>query len=167
MSDSMEGRDVTDNHREHVLLVPLKLWSKPVILCGQPSLFLPDGLRQETKGLWLWGLRPFPTVLWLPRNPWSFSPETAGLSLHSPAPVTLACPLLPAIAEEVGCPKSCAVNKRRPECEECGGLGSPTGRCEWRQGDGKGRPGTWELAGVTWKGGAGRRAGAAVAAIKV
>ncbi|KAL1789765.1 proto-oncoprotein tyrosine-protein kinase receptor Ret [Sigmodon hispidus] len=42
------------------------------------------------------------------------------------------------IAEEVDCPKSCAVNKRRPECEECGGLGSPTGRCEWRQGDGKG-----------------------------
>ncbi|XP_032761712.1 proto-oncogene tyrosine-protein kinase receptor Ret [Rattus rattus] len=42
------------------------------------------------------------------------------------------------VAEEVGCPKSCAVNKRRPECEECGGLGSPTGRCEWRQGDGKG-----------------------------
>ncbi|XP_055460188.1 proto-oncogene tyrosine-protein kinase receptor Ret [Psammomys obesus] len=42
------------------------------------------------------------------------------------------------IAEEVGCPRSCAVNKRRPECEECGGLGSPTGRCEWRQGDGKG-----------------------------
>ncbi|CAO2606333.1 Proto-oncogene tyrosine-protein kinase receptor Ret [Lemmus lemmus] len=42
------------------------------------------------------------------------------------------------VPEEVDCPKSCAVNKRRPECEECGGLGSPTGRCEWRQGDGKG-----------------------------
>ncbi|XP_069317106.1 proto-oncogene tyrosine-protein kinase receptor Ret isoform X2 [Eulemur rufifrons] len=42
------------------------------------------------------------------------------------------------VAEEVGCPLSCAVSKRRPECEECGGLGSPTGRCEWRQGDGKG-----------------------------
>lgn len=42
------------------------------------------------------------------------------------------------VAEEVDCPKSCSVNKRQPECEECGGLGSPTGRCEWRQGDGKG-----------------------------
>ncbi|XP_008588751.1 PREDICTED: proto-oncogene tyrosine-protein kinase receptor Ret, partial [Galeopterus variegatus] len=42
------------------------------------------------------------------------------------------------VAEEVGCPLSCAVSKRRPECEECGGLGSPTGRCEWRQGDSKG-----------------------------
>ncbi|XP_004452169.1 LOW QUALITY PROTEIN: proto-oncogene tyrosine-protein kinase receptor Ret [Dasypus novemcinctus] len=42
------------------------------------------------------------------------------------------------VAEEAGCPLSCAVSKRRPECEECGGLGSLTGRCEWRQGDGKG-----------------------------
>nr|KAF6458519.1 ret proto-oncogene [Rousettus aegyptiacus] len=42
------------------------------------------------------------------------------------------------MAEEPGCPLSCAVSKRRPECEECGGLGSLTGRCEWRQGDGKG-----------------------------
>ncbi|XP_006993047.1 proto-oncogene tyrosine-protein kinase receptor Ret isoform X2 [Peromyscus maniculatus bairdii] len=42
------------------------------------------------------------------------------------------------VAEEEDCPKSCAGNKRRPDCEECGGLGSPTGRCEWRQGDGKG-----------------------------
>ncbi|KAG8523115.1 Proto-oncogene tyrosine-protein kinase receptor Ret [Galemys pyrenaicus] len=42
------------------------------------------------------------------------------------------------VADEPGCPISCAVSKRRPECEECGGLGSPTGRCEWRQGDGKG-----------------------------
>ncbi|XP_046314399.1 proto-oncogene tyrosine-protein kinase receptor Ret isoform X2 [Marmota monax] len=42
------------------------------------------------------------------------------------------------VAEKEGCPLSCAVNKRRSECEECGGLGSPTGRCEWRQGDGKG-----------------------------
>nr|XP_035942904.1 proto-oncogene tyrosine-protein kinase receptor Ret isoform X1 [Halichoerus grypus] len=42
------------------------------------------------------------------------------------------------VAEEPGCPLSCAVSKRRPECEECGGLGSLTGRCEWRQGDGKG-----------------------------
>lgn len=44
------------------------------------------------------------------------------------------------VPEEPGCPLSCAVSKRRPECEECGGLGSLTGRCEWRQGDGKGRP---------------------------
>ncbi|ELR48691.1 Proto-oncogene tyrosine-protein kinase receptor Ret [Bos mutus] len=42
------------------------------------------------------------------------------------------------VPEEPGCPLSCAVSKRRPECEECGGLGSLTGRCEWRQGDGKG-----------------------------
>ncbi|XP_072662290.1 proto-oncogene tyrosine-protein kinase receptor Ret isoform X3 [Canis lupus baileyi] len=42
------------------------------------------------------------------------------------------------VAEEPGCPLSCAVSKRRPECEECGGLGSLTGKCEWRQGDGKG-----------------------------
>lgn len=42
------------------------------------------------------------------------------------------------MAEEPGCPLSCAVSKRRPECEECSGLGSLTGKCEWRQGDGKG-----------------------------
>ncbi|XP_055131205.1 proto-oncogene tyrosine-protein kinase receptor Ret isoform X13 [Symphalangus syndactylus] len=60
-------------------------------------------------------------------------------------PVQFLCPnisvayrLLEDVAEEAGCPLSCAVSKRRPECEECGGLGSPTGRCEWRQGDGKG-----------------------------
>ncbi|NP_001393715.1 proto-oncogene tyrosine-protein kinase receptor Ret isoform bb precursor [Homo sapiens] len=60
-------------------------------------------------------------------------------------PVQFLCPnisvayrLLEDVAEEAGCPLSCAVSKRRLECEECGGLGSPTGRCEWRQGDGKG-----------------------------
>ncbi|KAM6157285.1 proto-oncogene tyrosine-protein kinase receptor Ret isoform 6-T6 [Erethizon dorsatum] len=42
------------------------------------------------------------------------------------------------VAEAAGCPLSCAVSKRRPECEECGGLGALSGRCEWRQGDGKG-----------------------------
>ncbi|XP_043753903.1 LOW QUALITY PROTEIN: proto-oncogene tyrosine-protein kinase receptor Ret-like [Cervus elaphus] len=42
------------------------------------------------------------------------------------------------VPEEPGCPLSCAVSKRQPECEECGGLGSLTGRCKWRQGDGKG-----------------------------
>lgn len=42
------------------------------------------------------------------------------------------------VPAESGCPKSCAVSKRRRECEECGGLGSPTGRCQWRQGDGRG-----------------------------
>ncbi|KAM9651155.1 proto-oncogene tyrosine-protein kinase receptor Ret isoform 6-T6 [Trichechus inunguis] len=42
------------------------------------------------------------------------------------------------VAEAAGCPLSCSVSKRRPECEECGGLGSLTGRCEWRQGDSKG-----------------------------
>ncbi|XP_031812239.1 proto-oncogene tyrosine-protein kinase receptor Ret [Sarcophilus harrisii] len=40
--------------------------------------------------------------------------------------------------EEEGCPISCAVNKRRSECEECGGLGTLMGTCQWRQGDGKG-----------------------------
>ncbi|KAM9051700.1 proto-oncogene tyrosine-protein kinase receptor Ret isoform 9-T9 [Megaptera novaeangliae] len=60
-------------------------------------------------------------------------------------PVQFLCPnvsvayrLLGDVAEEPGCPLSCAVSKRRPECEECSGLGSLTGRCEWRQGDGKG-----------------------------
>ncbi|KAM6163273.1 proto-oncogene tyrosine-protein kinase receptor Ret isoform 2-T2 [Rhynchocyon petersi] len=42
------------------------------------------------------------------------------------------------VADAAGCPLSCAVSKRRSECEECSGLGSLTGRCEWRQGDGKG-----------------------------
>ncbi|KAB0354010.1 hypothetical protein FD755_023297 [Muntiacus reevesi] len=42
------------------------------------------------------------------------------------------------VPEEPGCPLSCAVSKSQPECEECGGLGSLTGRCEWIQGDGKG-----------------------------
>ncbi|KAM5237008.1 proto-oncogene tyrosine-protein kinase receptor Ret isoform 9-T9 [Ctenodactylus gundi] len=42
------------------------------------------------------------------------------------------------VAEPEGCPVSCAVNKRRLECEECGGLGAPSGQCEWRQGDGRG-----------------------------
>lgn len=56
-----------------------------------------------------------------------------------PAPVTSFLPSAD-VAEEPGCPLSCAVSKRRPECEECGGLGSLMGSCEWRQGDGKGRP---------------------------
>lgn len=54
-------------------------------------------------------------------------------------PVTCFLPP-PDMAEEPGCPLSCAVSKKRPECEECGGLGSLMGRCEWRQGDGKGKP---------------------------
>ncbi|KAM9651160.1 proto-oncogene tyrosine-protein kinase receptor Ret isoform 11-T11 [Trichechus inunguis] len=60
-------------------------------------------------------------------------------------PVQFLCPnisvayrLLGDVAEAAGCPLSCSVSKRRPECEECGGLGSLTGRCEWRQGDSKG-----------------------------
>ncbi|KAM5237012.1 proto-oncogene tyrosine-protein kinase receptor Ret isoform 13-T13 [Ctenodactylus gundi] len=60
-------------------------------------------------------------------------------------PVHFLCPnvsvtysLLPDVAEPEGCPVSCAVNKRRLECEECGGLGAPSGQCEWRQGDGRG-----------------------------
>ncbi|XP_062926605.1 proto-oncogene tyrosine-protein kinase receptor Ret isoform X1 [Mobula hypostoma] len=36
------------------------------------------------------------------------------------------------------CPKICATNKQRSECEECGGPGTLTGRCQWRQGYEKG-----------------------------
>ncbi|XP_016050251.2 proto-oncogene tyrosine-protein kinase receptor Ret [Erinaceus europaeus] len=42
------------------------------------------------------------------------------------------------VAEDLSCPLSCAASKRRSRCEDCGGLGSPAGRCQWRQGDGKG-----------------------------
>ncbi|XP_062989230.1 proto-oncogene tyrosine-protein kinase receptor Ret [Elgaria multicarinata webbii] len=36
------------------------------------------------------------------------------------------------------CPDSCAVSKTRSECEECGGVGVLMGKCQWRQGSGKG-----------------------------
>ncbi|KAH0623422.1 hypothetical protein JD844_006165 [Phrynosoma platyrhinos] len=36
------------------------------------------------------------------------------------------------------CPDSCAVSKTRLECEECGGAGVLMGKCQWRQGSGKG-----------------------------
>ncbi|GCC34906.1 proto-oncogene tyrosine-protein kinase receptor Ret isoform X1 [Chiloscyllium punctatum] len=36
------------------------------------------------------------------------------------------------------CPKICATNRQRSECEECGGLGTLTGKCQWRQGFEKG-----------------------------
>uniref|UniRef100_A0A669Q5B0 Ret proto-oncogene n=1 Tax=Phasianus colchicus TaxID=9054 RepID=A0A669Q5B0_PHACC len=39
---------------------------------------------------------------------------------------------------EEDCPDSCAMSKHLAECEECGGLGVLTGRCQWRQGSGKG-----------------------------
>lgn len=42
------------------------------------------------------------------------------------------------LKKEEDCPESCAVSKRYAECEECGGLGVLTGRCQWRQGSGKG-----------------------------
>ncbi|PKU37491.1 proto-oncogene tyrosine-protein kinase receptor ret [Limosa lapponica baueri] len=42
------------------------------------------------------------------------------------------------LKKEEDCPDSCAVSKHRAECEECGGLGVLTGRCQWRQGSGKG-----------------------------
>ncbi|TFK09499.1 caveolin-1 [Platysternon megacephalum] len=42
------------------------------------------------------------------------------------------------IKKEEDCPESCAVNKHRAECEECGGVGVLTGKCQWRQGSGKG-----------------------------
>ncbi|XP_078499070.1 proto-oncogene tyrosine-protein kinase receptor Ret [Lissotriton helveticus] len=40
--------------------------------------------------------------------------------------------------KEEECPYSCSESRHRGECEECGGLGTLTGRCQWRQGDGKG-----------------------------
>ncbi|XP_006114467.1 proto-oncogene tyrosine-protein kinase receptor Ret isoform X3 [Pelodiscus sinensis] len=42
------------------------------------------------------------------------------------------------VKKEEDCPESCAVNKHRAECEECGGVGVLTGKCQWRQGSGKG-----------------------------
>ncbi|KAM7171244.1 proto-oncogene tyrosine-protein kinase receptor Ret isoform 1-T1 [Macrochelys suwanniensis] len=42
------------------------------------------------------------------------------------------------IKKEEDCPECCAVNKHRAECEECGGVGVLTGKCQWRQGSGKG-----------------------------
>ncbi|KAM6163286.1 proto-oncogene tyrosine-protein kinase receptor Ret isoform 15-T15 [Rhynchocyon petersi] len=61
------------------------------------------------------------------------------LPVHFLCPnVSVAYRLLGDVADAAGCPLSCAVSKRRSECEECSGLGSLTGRCEWRQGDGKG-----------------------------
>ncbi|MEE6488714.1 hypothetical protein FKM82_015333 [Ascaphus truei] len=42
------------------------------------------------------------------------------------------------VKEEEECPLSCSESKHRSECEECGGLGAPTGRCQWRQGHGEG-----------------------------
>ncbi|PIO37557.1 hypothetical protein AB205_0079200 [Aquarana catesbeiana] len=36
------------------------------------------------------------------------------------------------------CPGYCSGNKHKGECEMCGGLGSLTGRCQWRQGHGEG-----------------------------
>ncbi|XP_069045218.1 proto-oncogene tyrosine-protein kinase receptor Ret isoform X1 [Lepisosteus oculatus] len=38
---------------------------------------------------------------------------------------------------EKDCPLSCAERRQRAECETCSGLGSPTGRCQWRQGNSK------------------------------
>ncbi|KAM4636533.1 proto-oncogene tyrosine-protein kinase receptor Ret [Discoglossus pictus] len=43
-----------------------------------------------------------------------------------------------AINEEDDCPKSCSVNKQQDECEECGGLGATSRRCQWRKGHGDG-----------------------------
>uniref|UniRef100_A0A8C8RUE3 Proto-oncogene tyrosine-protein kinase receptor Ret n=1 Tax=Pelusios castaneus TaxID=367368 RepID=A0A8C8RUE3_9SAUR len=42
------------------------------------------------------------------------------------------------IKKEEDCPESCAMSKHRAECEECHGLGVLTGKCQWRQGSGKG-----------------------------
>ncbi|XP_039196683.1 proto-oncogene tyrosine-protein kinase receptor Ret [Crotalus tigris] len=42
------------------------------------------------------------------------------------------------IHNDENCPDSCAMSKRRSECEECGGVGVLMGKCQWRQGSGKG-----------------------------
>ncbi|XP_074856176.1 proto-oncogene tyrosine-protein kinase receptor Ret [Carettochelys insculpta] len=42
------------------------------------------------------------------------------------------------LEKEEDCHESCATNKHRAECEECGGPGVLTGKCQWRQGSGKG-----------------------------
>ncbi|KAG8135202.1 hypothetical protein E2320_008244 [Naja naja] len=42
------------------------------------------------------------------------------------------------IQSDKNCPDSCAMSKRRSECEECGGVGVLMGKCQWRQGSGKG-----------------------------
>eukprot|EP00079_Xenopus_tropicalis_P009689 XP_002933941.2 PREDICTED: proto-oncogene tyrosine-protein kinase receptor Ret isoform X2 [Xenopus tropicalis] len=42
------------------------------------------------------------------------------------------------LKNEDNCPRSCSESKQKSECEECGGLGSLTGRCQWRQGHGEG-----------------------------
>ncbi|XP_072280054.1 proto-oncogene tyrosine-protein kinase receptor Ret [Pyxicephalus adspersus] len=39
---------------------------------------------------------------------------------------------------EEDCYRSCSGSKHRDECEACGGLGSPTGRCQWRLRHGEG-----------------------------
>ncbi|KAG9485288.1 proto-oncogene tyrosine-protein kinase receptor Ret [Eleutherodactylus coqui] len=43
-----------------------------------------------------------------------------------------------AIKDEANCPISCSESKYRRDCEECDGLGSLTGRCQWRRGHGDG-----------------------------
>ncbi|KAG8435024.1 hypothetical protein GDO86_013113 [Hymenochirus boettgeri] len=42
------------------------------------------------------------------------------------------------IKDEENCPRSCSESRQRSECEECGGFGSLSGRCQWRQGYGEG-----------------------------
>ncbi|XP_053167652.1 proto-oncogene tyrosine-protein kinase receptor Ret isoform X2 [Hemicordylus capensis] len=42
------------------------------------------------------------------------------------------------IQNDEDCPESCAMSKSQSECEECGGTGVLMGKCQWRQGDGKG-----------------------------
>ncbi|XP_075114026.1 proto-oncogene tyrosine-protein kinase receptor Ret [Leptodactylus fuscus] len=42
------------------------------------------------------------------------------------------------IKDEINCPLSCSESKNKRDCEECNGLGSLTGRCQWKQGYGEG-----------------------------
>lgn len=62
------------------------------------------------------------------------------LHVYSPllTPHALLLPFHAVIKKEEDCLESCAVSKHRAECEECHGLGVLTGKCQWRQGSGKG-----------------------------
>lgn len=160
------GWGIGDDHREPVFVVSLKLgcnqsscvsFAEPGHPHILPVLVYSPARRITRTCLWLWRPNPVHQTLFTPEPMEPYCRGSVEL-LHSvhgggletgptSAPVTLTCLSLPDVAEEEDCPKSCAGNKRRPDCEECGGLGSPTGRCEWRQGDGKGRSERRERAG--------------------
>ncbi|XP_040176609.1 proto-oncogene tyrosine-protein kinase receptor Ret [Rana temporaria] len=67
----------------------------------------------------------------------SVSVSNAELKNPIKAQVTVIIVGIPKKTDE-DCPRSCSGNKHQDECEMCGGLGSLTGRCQWRQGHGEG-----------------------------